>query len=90
MSDECFYDVIDANLPASWVETKLADEDLVVPEVSTLEHLVNLLGCLLCLKALLYHVWRELQLAESNEVSSNKVEDLVISNLVFELENILD
>ena len=52
--------------------------------------LVDLNDSLGSFQALLDDVRRVLELTESNEVTGNKVQNLIVSNIIFELEDILD
>lgn len=72
------------------MEAKLIDEVLIVPKVGALEDLVDLEGGLSRLKALLNDIGRVLELAESDKVARDEVEDLVVSNVILELEHVLD
>ena len=53
MSHKSLYDLIDSELLVSRVRAELAIQDLVVPVVRALEHLVDLHACLARLEALL-------------------------------------
>lgn len=90
MGHKHWYDLVHTKLAASWLVAELPHEDLVVPIVRAFEDLVNLIGSLFCLQTLFYDIWREFQLAKAHKVTSNEVEDLVITKLVLQFENILD
>jgi hypothetical protein len=90
MSDKALDDEVHADGAGTRLIAELAHDDLVVPEVGALEDLVDLDTSLVGLQALLDNVRRELELAESHEVTSNEVEDLVIAQVALELEHILN
>ena len=90
MSDKSLHDLIYTELLVPGLVSKLSIEDLVVPIMCALEHLINLEGCLASLEALLDHIGRELQLTEAHKVACDEVQDLVVSHIALELENILD
>ena len=70
--------------------TELVDNCHVIPKVGAQEDLGNLHGGLRSLKSLLNHIGGELELAESDEVSSDKVQDLLIHHLVVQFNHILN
>ena len=89
VSNESLYDQFYAELLAAWLSTKLPHKRSVILNVCSLENLVNLHRCLIGLKTLLDNIWREFELTEADEVAGYKVQNLVISFLVIELEDVL-
>ena len=89
MGDQSLHDLVHAELLDPGLVSKLSKEDLIVPVVRALEHLVNLEGCLSSLQALLNHVRAELQLAQAHKVAGNKVQDLVIPHVALQLQHVL-
>ena len=89
MCDKSLHYLVHTEQLVPRLNSKLSIKDLVVPVVRTLEHLVDLEGGLLCLEALFDHIGREFQLTQAYEVTSNEVENLVVSHLRLELEHIL-
>ena len=89
MCDKSLHYLVHTEQLVPRLNSKLSIKDLVVPVVRTLEHLVDLEGGLLCLEALFDHIGREFQLTQAHEVTSNEVENLVISHVRLELEHIL-
>ena len=84
------HDLVHTELAAPGLVTELPHEDLVVPIVGTLEDLVDLVGRTLSLKALFDHIGGEFQLAKSDKVSCDEVEDLLIADLILQFQNVLD
>ena len=89
MRDESLHDLVHTELLVPRLRSKLAEKHLVVPIVRPFEYLVDLVGRLLCLKALFDHVGREFELAQTHEVPSNEVQYLVVAHLALQLEHIL-
>ena len=83
MSHKSLDDLAHTKLTVSGLETELPNEDLIIPEVGALEDLINLVSGLSGLKAFLDHIGGEFELTEAHKVSSDKVEDLLIANLIF-------
>ena len=90
VGDEALDNLVHSYFLVSRLGAQLSEQNLIVPIVRALEHLVNLIGCLAGLQALLDHVGAELELAQSHEVAGNEVQDLVVAQLALELEDILD
>ena len=90
VSDKSLHDLVHTELSAPRLVAELPNEDLVVPEVGTLEDLVNLVGSLTGLETLLDDVRGEFELAQPHKVSRNKVENLVIPHVVLQLEHVLN
>jgi len=59
-------------------------KNLVIPEMRTFEDLVDLECGLRTLQALLDHIGRVLELAKSDEVASDKVQNLIISDIALQ------
>ena len=90
MGHEHWYDLVHTKLAAPGLVAELPHEDLVVPIVRAFEDLINLIGSLFRLQTLFDDIWWEFELAETHKVASDEVEDLVITELVLQFENILD
>ena len=90
VGDKSLHDLVHTELSAPGLVAELPNEDLVVPEVGTLEDLVNLVSSLTGLETLLDDVRGELELAEPHKVSCNKVEDLIVPHVVLQLEYVLN
>lgn len=82
VSDQSLHNLVHTEFAAPRLVAKLPDEDLIVPEVGTLEDLINLVSSLGGFKALLDYIRRKLQLAQTHEVSSNEIQNLVVSLLI--------
>lgn len=80
---------LDAQEPVSGLESKISHQVLVVPKVGAFEDLVDLISSLIRLEALFNDIRRKFELTETDEISSDEVEDLVIAGIVLELEHIL-
>ena len=89
MCDKSLHYLVHTQQLVSGLNSKLSVEDLVIPVVRTLEHLIDLEGGLFRLEALFDHIGGEFQLTQAHEVTSDKVENLVISHVRLELEHIL-
>ena len=74
----------------AWVSTQLTDKSDVVLCVIASQDATNLREAWLNLQALLNDIWRELQFAQSNEISSDKGEDLFVKFIVLNLQHVLD
>ncbi len=80
---------LDAQEPVSRLESKISHQVLVVPKVGALEDLVDLISSLIRLEALFNDIRRKFELTETDEITSDEIEDLVIAGIVLELEHIL-
>lgn len=83
-------DLSDAELATPGLVSQLPDQGLVVPVVGSLEDLVDLLGGLGCLQALFDNVRREFELAQSDEISRNEIQNLVVPKLILKLQHVLN
>ena len=90
VGDKPLDDLVHTELTASRLMSELSVEALVVPVVSALEDLIDLVGCLIGFQALFDHIRAEFELTESDKISSNEVEDLVISQRVLKFEHVLN
>ena len=63
MGDKSLYDLVHTELRVPWLATELPNEDLIIPEVSAIKDLLNLIGSLSSFETLFDHVWWEFKLA---------------------------
>ena len=82
MCHKLLYDLIHTKLAAPGLGAELPRKHLIIPIVRTLEDLVDLIGSLGCIKALLDDIGGELKLAKPHKVSRNEVQDLFIAQVV--------
>ena len=89
VSYESLYDKFYAEILAAGLGAKFPHERCIILDVCSFENLIDLHCSLLRFETLLDDVWRELKLAESDEIAGNEVQDLVVSLLVIEFEDVL-
>ena len=63
MSYKSLHDLVHTELSVPWLEAELPNEDLIIPEVSAIKDLLNLIGSLSSFETLFDHVWWEFKLA---------------------------
>ena len=89
MGHKLLYDLVHTKLAAPGLGPELPRKHLIVPIVRALEDLVDLVGSLGRIKALLYDIRGEFKLAEAHKVPRDEVQDLFIAQVVLEFENVL-
>lgn len=87
--DQPRHNLFHTELATPGLVAELSDEGLVVPVMRSLEDLVDLLGGLRGLEALLNDVGRELELAETNEISRDEIQNLIVPQIVLQLQDVL-